>query len=63
MKTLEDIPKDIINKIARDNFKSALDLEAWAQVNFKNRRAIDIDKIFRKWEQDKMPNDIKSRNS
>ena len=54
---LEDLPKDVINKIARDNFKSALDLEAWAQVNFKNRRAIDMDKIFRKWEQDKMPND------
>lgn len=55
-KNLKDLPKDIINKIAIDNFDSALDLEAWAQTNLKNRRAVDIDKIFRRWEQDRMPN-------
>lgn len=54
---MQKLPKDVISKIALDNFDSALEIEAFAQSSFKNRRAIDVDKIFRKWEQRKMPND------
>ena len=46
---MQKLPKDVISKIALDNFDSALEIEAFAQSSFKNRRAIDVDKIFRKW--------------
>jgi hypothetical protein len=51
------LPKDIVGKIALDNFESAIDLESYAQTNFKTRRDIDINQVFRKWEQKRMPND------
>ena len=57
IKKMQKLPKDVISKIALDNFDSALEIEAFAQSTWQNRRAIDIDKIFRKWEQRKMPND------